>query len=634
MGFFLVGHKLFKKDFSDLLIGSSVVAGNIDSVRDRETKEKGESLQRPFYTFIDNLRLVEVYKGFPVYSNVAERVAYEILYDAVAGEVRGVLVGALEDDGTVSYYAVVPKGTKSVKKHISVLIDVIDFGLIPAVQKEIEEIFNLDEEGIREKFGEPVEKIYAGSFLGSSEKGLILIPFSTYKPKEVIPAYGGEEDGRIEELEGQLAELNEKLSSTAPDSEEHKKLLEEKTALLEELTKLRNRLYNPDILRAIKTKEDKVFITQKPEIRYLGENLINAAYEYKNIRTISGDSARIKGVYAVVTLPVYNNLSGRLQRGYLEVMLTLFDGNELYPVDVQKARQTISILSDTLKELIRAVEGGERPNLSAVKLKVKDNLSLKKRVEDLEKFVLSKEGEELKEVLTFLVELKRELDRGRRILYSPFTVSRLINPFEIVSLLQEAGLDPESLSKEDWNELFAAVEVLNENLENAIKASLSEELKLLAKLFLKKLEAGEPIRYRYKSRGEIVEGHYPAPDRPLKVEDLFPNRVLINIIKGAVAKLNATQKVLKLGELELFFGGKAVRIESPVWTALARKVFSLVAKEILRSADYNREEEIEELKSFLMANWVGEIGKREKGSKTVQDTEVVDIDGLEELLDD
>jgi len=633
---FIVGHKIFQKSPFDLLIGSSVVAGNPDSVRDKETRSKGENISKPTYHLIDNLELVEVYKGFPVISNVTPEVAYEILYDAIEGEVKGVLVGAREEgSSTVSYFALVPKGAKSVKKYISVLIDVVDFGLIPAIQKEVEEILNADETTIREKFGNPPEKIYAGSFLGSTKDGLILIPFSTYKAKEIIPAYTGEEDERIPQLEAQLEEINLQLEKiTDKEGEEYKKLLERRREILKELTKLRNKLYNPDILKAVKSKGDKVFVTQKPEIRYLGENLINAAYEYKALKGIAGDR-KIKGVYAVLTLPVYNNLSGQLQRSYLEVMLSLFDGQELYAVDLQKARHTLSVMDEAVRELLKSAEAGTKPNLSTVKEKVKENLSLKKRIEDLEKFALThSEGEDLENLIAFLREIKEELELGRRILYSPFTVSKLITNYEVISLLQDAGLDTNGLSKEQWAELFEVIETLNETLENTLKQEFKEELRLLTKLFLKKIEEGQPIKYAYKQKGQVVEGYYPAPGKPLTVIDLYPNKVLTNLIKGALRKLNATDKLARLMDVEVFFDGVTAKLGPVALTAITRKVFNLVAKAVLAKAEFNREEEVKALKNLLIANWVGDYSKMQESASTSKEEEgeIVDIEGLEDLL--
>jgi hypothetical protein len=609
-----------------------VVAGNPDSVRDRETRSKGENLSKPLYKIIDNLNLIEVYKGFPVFSEVAPPVVYEILFDALEGEVKGVLVGAREEGGTVGYYTLVPKGSKSIKKQISVLIDVVDFGLIPAVQREIEEIFSMDEAQIRERFGNPPEKIYAGSFVGSTDEGLILIPFSTYKAREIIPAYTGEEDERIPQLEAKLEEVNARLTAISDrEGEEYGKLLEERREILRELTKLRNKLYNPDILKAVKTKGDKVFITQKPEIRYLGENLIAAAYEYKALKSVS-EKGTVKGVYAVLTLPVYNNLSGQLQRSYLEVMLALFDGVELYPVELQKARQTLAVMDEAVRELLKSAEAGTKPNLTAVKEKIRENLSLKKRIEDLEKFVLThSEGEEHEGLIAFLEEIKEEIEKGRRILYSPFTVARLVNNYEIISLLQEAGLNPSELSKEDWGNLYEVIDALNETLENRIKEDFKEPLKTLVKFFLKRLEEGKPIKYSMRLKGEVVEGYYPSPERALEIVDLYPNRILLNLIKGALRKLNAADRLAALEGVEVFFGGYTAKLGDLAATAVARKVFNLVAKGVLKRADFDRKEEVENLVKGLISNWVGEY-RGESQTQKDEGGEIVDIEGFEDIL--
>jgi len=627
MSSFIVGHRVFKKPFSELYIGSSVVAGNPDSVRDRETREKGEAIGKPTYKVLDHLTLVEVYKGFVVHSNVAPNVVYEILYDALEGEVKGILCGVKEDEG-VAYYALVPKGAKSVKKHIAFYIDYVDFGLLPALQREIEETLTYDEAKIKEVYGNPPERLYAGSFIGSTQEGLVLIPFATYKVNEVIPAYTGEEDERIHQLEFEIEELNAKIASIEnPESEEYKTLTEKRRELVRELAKLRNRLYNPDILKAVRSKGERLFITQKPEIRYLGENLLQTAYTYKDITL--GEGKRVKGVYAVLTLPVYNNLSQKLQRGYLEVFLSLYADGELYPAELQKARQTVSVMDEALRELIKSLESGTKPNLSHLKERIKDNLSLRKRVEDIEKFVLSKVGgspEEVEETLNFLREIKAELERDRRLLYSPFTVSKLITPYELLTLLQEAGVDISTLTKEDWGELYDTLDVVNETLENTFKGEFENELKGLVKFFLRKLETGKPIHYRIVVKGQVEEGYYPAPDRGLTVEDLYPNRVLINLIKGALKRVNALEKLRRLEEVEIFFGDRTLRLGQYALTAFVRKVFSSVAKSYLAAVDFDREEEIKALRDYLVQNWLGEFKKPTETAKTEGEGEAIELD--------
>jgi len=631
---FIVGHRKFSKNFTDLYVGSSVVAGNVESVRDKDTRQKGELFQKPAYLPVDHLELIEVYKGFQVLSNKAPNVVYEILYDALEGEVKGILCGVKEENG-IGYYALVTKETKSVKKQISFYIEYVDFALLPAIQKEIEEILTYDEAKIKEVFGNPTEKIYAGSFIGSTSEGLILIPFATYKVNEVIPAYTGEEDERIPKLEMELEELNVKIAEIEDtNSEEYKKLQEKRRELLKELAKLRNRLYNPDILKAVKTKGDRLFITQKPEIRYLGENLLQTAYLYRDIT--AGERVRVKGVYTVLTLPVYNNLSKQLQRGHLELFLCLYSGGEVFPTELQRARQTVSVMDEVLKELLRSAEAGTKPNLSLLKERIKENLSLRKRVEDLEKFFLSKLGEnpeDLQEVANFLKELKEEVEKGKKLLYSPFTYNKPLSVFDVISLLQESGLDISKLEKESWATLYETVEGLNETLENTFKGEFGEELKLLTKYFLRHIEEGKPLHYKLKIKGEILEGFYPAPDRPLEVVDLSPNRILVNIIKSALRKLNALDKLQKVEQMEIFFEGYTARLGHAALVAFTRKVFNAVAKNYLEKLDFNNEEQIKALREFLISNWLGEYRKPETGTKEeTTEGEIIELDGFDELL--
>ncbi len=633
---FVVGHRRFSKPFEELYIGSSVVAGNPDSVKDKESRQKGEPFKGSTYLILDHLDLVEVYKGFLVNSNVAPNAVYEILYDALEGKVKGILCGVREED-SIAYYALITPTTKSVKKQISFYIEYVEFGLLPALQKEVEEILTYDEVKIKEVFGNPPERIYAGSFVASTKEGLALIPFATYKVNEVVPAYLGEEDERISKLEVEVEEINARLASMADtENEEYKKLQEKRRELLKELAKLRNYLYNPDITKAVKSKGERLFITQKPEIRYLGENLLQAAHEFKDLKLAGFE--RIKGVYAVIVLPVYNNLSGKLQKGYLEVMLSLFADGELFPIELQKARQTVMVMDEVLRELIRSLEAGAKPNLSSLKERIKENLSLRRRVEDLEKFVLSKVGEEKEtseEVLQFLKDLKAELEKGKRILYSPFTVNRLVSVSEIVSLLQEVGFDPSSLGRDGWSSLYEVADALNETLENTFKNELGEEIKLITKYLLRHIEEGKPIKYKIRVKDRIEEGFYPSSDRGLEITDLFPNRVLVNVVKGALAKLNASDKLRKLEETEVFFEGYAAKLGYTAVVAFTRKVFGAVAKTYLARIDFDREGEVKALREFLISNWLGEYRPPTEVAKEEQtEGEIVDLEDFDDLLGD
>jgi hypothetical protein len=248
------------------------------------------------------------------------------------------------------------------------------------------------------------------------------------------------------------------------------------------------------------------------------------------------------------------------------------------------------------------------------------------------KFVLThSEGEEHEGLIAFLEEIKEEIERGRRILYSPFTVARLVNNYEIISLLQEAGLNPSELSKEDWGNLYEVIDALNETLENRIKEEFKEPLKTLVKFFLKRLEEGKPIKYSMRLKGEVVEGYYPSPERALEIVDLYPNRILLNLIKGALRKLNAADRLAALEGVEVFFGGYTAKLGDLAATAVARKVFNLVAKGVLKRADFDRKEEVENLVKGLISNWVGEY-RGESQTQKDEGGEIVDIEGFEDIL--
>ena len=613
----VVGKRFIEKDFFDLYVGSSVVAGNAENVKIRNTNEKGEPFKKTVYLPVDNLELIEVYKGFLVQSKVAPNVVYEILYDALEGEVKGVLCGVKEENG-IAYYALVPKGAKSIKKLISFYIEYVDINLLARIQKEVEEILN---NGTFDDFETISERIYAGTFVGDRKNPdmIVIVPFATYKPNEVIPAFTGEEDERISELEIKLEEINKKIAEIEDtESEEYKQLQEKRREILRELGKLRNRLYNPDILKAVRdTKAETKFVSQKPEIRYLGENLIQTAYLYKNLKKEGAE--RIKGVYAVITLPVYNNLSKQLQRSYLELFLCLYGDNEILPADLQKARQTVSVMDEVLKELIKSIEAGTKPDLTIVKERIKDNLSLRKRVEDLEKFVLLKqEEEENGEVLNLLKELKAETERGRQILYSPFTNTSLITATDLISLLQESGLNTKNLTKEDWQEFFKTLEVANKQIETLLKENFEEFLPKIVQYFINKIQEGKIV---YKTRQGIDE--YPR-GRNLEIIDFQPNRVFQNITETILRKINKENLLNDLKEFEIFFLDYSVSLEPIALKVITRFLINEVAKEYFSRVEGDKER-VEKIKQTLIDTYTGNYRREKTKSSSSQEIEIEDL---------
>ena len=176
----LVGKRVFKKDFSDLYVGSSVVAGNIESVRVRKTNEKGKLLEKPVYLPLDHLELIEVYKGFQVVSKKVPNVVYEILYDGLEGEIKGILCGVKEENG-ISYYALVTKESQSIKKQIAFYIEYVDVNFLAPIQKEVEELLK---NGDFSEFEVISERIYAGTFVGDRKNPdmVAIVPLQPINP--------------------------------------------------------------------------------------------------------------------------------------------------------------------------------------------------------------------------------------------------------------------------------------------------------------------------------------------------------------------------------------------------------------------------------------------------------------------
>ena len=189
----------------------------------------------------------------------------------------------------------------------------------------------------------------------------------------------------------------------------------------------------------------------------------------------------------------------------------------------------------------------------------------------------------------------------------------------------------QKLGKEGWNRLHEVVEIANENLENTFKNEFSDEIKALVRFFLKRIEEGKPLHYKIMVRGKIEEGFYPAQNRPLEIVDLYPNRVLVNIVKSALKRLNALNKLQRVEETEIFFESITAKLGYYAVVAFVRKVFSTVAKNYLHSVNFDREGEIKALKELLIQNWLGEYKKPTEQPK--EEGEIVDIEGLEDLLE-
>ena len=171
--------------------------------------------------------------------------------------------------------------------------------------------------------------------------------------------------------------------------------------------------------------------------------------------------------------------------------------------------------------------------------------------------------------------------------------------------------------------------MVNENLENVCKTEFAEEIKTLVRFFLRRIQEGKPIHYKLKVKGTLQEGFYPSKERGLEVIDLHPNRVLQALIKTALRRLNSLDKLLRLEEIEVFFGDTTVRLGNLALTAFVRKVFSSVAKTYLAKLDFNRKEEIENLKSYLIQNWLGEYRKPAE-TEQPKEGEIVEIEGFDE----
>jgi len=544
------------------------------------------------------------YSGKRIKSQVNPKIELTVLGDEIEDKVLGVLVGVRGEKG-VKNVAFLREGG-SPKKTAFMVVAELEEEINPSeLEKELKEV-------ITKKYGEIEGETYplAGAFIGGTEgKKYVVIPFSTYKPKEVIPAFTGEENEEIEKLEAELERLNNFLANEK-DEKKAEEIRKQRKELLAKLAKERAKLYRPDLLKAVVQKsingEEIWLINRKSEIRAMGENLLEGA-------KVGLDIGADRGVFAFISFPSVNNFSNELMTSTLTLALAV--GNEwgIEVLDTYKARDYLRKLARGIREIIEAIETETKPPTFAEE----ENLSLRKRLSDLAKFLSANIGA-LGEVEKGLAEL----EKGIRLLYSPFTVKDLYTRTDAIRDLTDRGVDIRQFSSEEWGELNDILKEVNTRLEEGIKNQKNYDR--LFKAFYGAVKEGRGIKLKVKENGEVKEVYYPT-EKPTIWDWTFSNR-FVGIVEKTLEKLQAD-----LNELQFSYFFKEVEVqlsESAIKKAIARKLLKDIAKTYLEELQTVEPWEILNLEKMLKARWKGEFLETQN-KKPVSEIEDVDLDFAE-----
>ena len=552
------------------------------------------------------------YSAKRVESEANPKIELKVLGDEIEDKVLGLLVGIKGEKG-VKHIAFLREGGKPTRVAYLVSAELedekVDTGVLSGELKKI----------LQSKYSEIEGEGYplAGAFIGGTEGGkLAIIPFSTYKAKEVIPAFSGEESEEIEKLEAELEELNS-LLATEKDEKKVEEIRQRRREVLSALAKEKAKLYRPDLLRAVVQKtingEEIWLINRKTEIRSMGENLLEGA---RLAREIGAD----RGVFVFIAFPAVNNLSNELMTSVLTLALAV--GNEFGTevLDTYKARDYLRKLARGVRDIVEAVEAGAKPP-SFVE---EENLSLRKRLSDIAKFLTAK-PEAVEEVKKGL----EELEKGIRLLYSPFSVKDLYTRTDAIRDLTDRGIDIRSFTAEDWKELSELLAEVNERLENELRGL--EGYQRLFNAFHKILKEGRGIKIKVRENGEVKEVYYPK-ENPTIWDWTLTSR-FTGIVEKASQKVGIDLKGVKAGYV--FKETEVELSESAVKRALARLLLKDMVKSYIEEMETAIPMEVLTLEKLLRDRWRGETVSGGSRRAEIEDVELEaeeDFDDLEKAL--
>jgi hypothetical protein len=545
---------------------------------------KGKKITHSHGLIVKPAEVVISYSQKRIASKINSNIQYTVLGDQIEDEVLGIFAGIKTDKGlkNVAFFKKGGKPTRIALMLADELGEEIDY---KSVAKELEELVNKPYSEIE---GEPYP--LAGAFVGESKGELVVIPFSVYKAKSVIPAFL-EEGEEIAKLEAEIEAINKQISETE-DEKEIERLKEQRRNMLAKLSKTRAKLYRPDLLKAIVQKmvngEEAVFLSKKTEIRAMGENLLEGA---KVFNDINGDRA----VFVFISFPAVNNISNELMRQSLPLCVAV--GNEfgLEPLDTYKAKDYLRKLANGIREILESVEAGANvPTFGEEK-----NLSLKKRLTDIAKFVVAN-PEAVEEVKKGL----EELEKGLRLLYSPFSIKDLYTRTDAIRDLTERGIDIKTFTAEDWKLLNEILNEVNLQLENALRET---DYSRIFEIFHRLIQKRAGIKIKVKEGGELKEVVYPN-ENPT-IWDYTPSERFVGIIKLAVKKLGLEDKLKEI-QVGYIFGETEINLTEPqIYKALARLILKDLAKLVVEEqktliSPSALKEDIEELKRKWKGEWV------------------------------
>lgn len=598
---------------------------------------KGESVE-PGIVFLKDARVITSLAGVvleePDVVN-KDKVVYEVIGSPIDNKTELVLVGTKAEDGYPQYvaYITADMDERAKKRGLTPLLTEIegaDSSVLSLIYERVEDLLRArfsyllgDETALSR---EP----YAGVVIGMGQMDsladlsmdrkwdIYVVPWSYFPTHKTIPAFNddGETKKRIERLERELS---------------HGELEKEtRIDILSELKELKAYYYSPDIRKAVRRsdKEGTYFISAKPEIRYMGENLRELFKHALDEYVFGGHHPVIPYVtIGLVSIPSFNVKDNA---PVFSLLPLLFGYSASEPassykvVGLNKFFQSYRQLRGGVSDIFKIVQTGNGS------LREIENASLRKKLSDIASFV-SKEDIPSEMVGEYTKKLQKHLKANTRVVGSLYAVSDFVLPADLLSLLPPQ--ETSSFGKEEWRYFFRLIEELNSEIPRLLRTSLEGELKKVAGFFYNKLISGEKIAFT----GRDGQRHVYPSDEELTPYHLFPNKVVLSATAKVLQGIGKYDEVVNALAFEIPIGNVTVNTKELAVLFFFRGVLRFLALYLLKNRLANVPDgmvnTLESVVNSAFSAWAGSGTGDASSSLEVADVEV-NVDDITPLEDD